>query len=296
MSTRGTEGGGVHRWLAPVSLAVVALAALMGWGASFVGLHDYAQHAMSGYTALTAWLLPATYDGAAFACTLMTYRASIYGRSAVRGRVLMWGFTAVSAWINWIHQPVIETKLVAAGLPVAAVAVFDVVLLELRADYEARHGRRAFRLRPGLLVLRWCVDRAGTASAFRDQITRIPVDQIAGLAGHATGAPIPPLPADRPASTVTPPKIPAETQPAATPRPVQNPPNATSNGSSNGSAAGMSVKLPQTLIDRLQQAHAQAVSDGRQFTTADVQQVVKVNTSIAGRIVAELVAANGTAR
>lgn len=169
------------RSLSVAALMFVAAAAVMGWGASFVGLHEYGMQSMAGFTYWSAWLVPATFDGAAFACTLMTYRSSINGRSAVRGRVLMWAFTGVSSWINWIHQPSHEAQIVAAGLPIAAVAVFDVVLLELRADYEAKHGLRGFRLRPGLLVLRWLVDRRSTSDAFRKQVIDIPVEEIAGL-------------------------------------------------------------------------------------------------------------------
>ena len=169
------------RSLSVAALVFVAAAAVMGWGASFVGLHEYGMQSMAGFTYWSAWLVPATFDGAAFACTLMTYRSSINGRSAVRGRVLMWAFTGVSSWINWIHQPSHEAQIVAAGLPIAAVAVFDVVLLELRADYEAKHGMRGFRLRPGLLALRWMVDRRSTSEAFRKQVIDIPVEEIAGL-------------------------------------------------------------------------------------------------------------------
>lgn len=169
------------RSLSIAALLFVALAAIMGWGASFVGLHEYGMQSMAGFTYWTAWLVPATFDGAAFACTLMTYRSSINGRSAVRGRILMWAFTAVSSWINWIHQPSPQAQIVAAGLPIAAVAVFDVVLTELRADYEKRHGKRGFRLRPGLLLLRWMVDRSSTSYAFRKQVIDIPVEEIAGL-------------------------------------------------------------------------------------------------------------------
>ncbi|MBQ6643918.1 MAG: DUF2637 domain-containing protein, partial [Saccharopolyspora sp.] len=169
------------RSLSVAALIFVAAAAVMGWGASFVGLHEYGMQSMAGFTNVTAWLVPATFDGAAFACTLMTYRSSINGRSAVRGRILMWAFTGVSSWINWIHQPSQEAQIVAAGLPIAAVAVCDVVLLELRADYEAKHGMRGFRLRPGLLVLRWMVDRKSTSVAFRNKVIDIPVEEIAGL-------------------------------------------------------------------------------------------------------------------
>ncbi|GAB3293194.1 DUF2637 domain-containing protein [Parasphingorhabdus pacifica] len=169
------------RSLSIAALLFVAMAAVMGWGASFVGLHEYGMQSMAGFDYWSAWLVPATFDGAAFACTLMTYRSSINGRSAFRGRVLMWAFTAVSSWINWIHQPSPQAQIVAAGLPIAAVAVFDVVLTELRADHEARHGKRGFRLRPGLLFLRWLVDRSGTRTAFRKQVMDIPVEEIAGL-------------------------------------------------------------------------------------------------------------------
>lgn len=167
--------------LARVSLLIVALAAALGWAASFVGLHDYGVHQLYGFTDVTAWFIPGAIDGAAFATSLMTYRANIKGRAAIRGRLLMWCFTAASGWINWIHQVSPEARFVAAGLPVAAVAVFDVVLMELRADFEERHGRRAFRLRPGLLMLRYAVDKRGTSDAFRRQIEAIPVASLAGL-------------------------------------------------------------------------------------------------------------------
>lgn len=178
----GPRSGSHSLWLSRAALSFVALAAVMGWGASFVGLHAYGQGQMVGFSYWTAWLVPGTFDGAAFGATLITYRASIYGRSAMRGRMLMWSFTAISSWINWIHQISPEAQIVAAGLPIAAVAVFDVVLAEMRADFEERHGKRRLRLRPGLLLLRWIVDRTGTGSAFRRQVTDIPVSEIAGLA------------------------------------------------------------------------------------------------------------------
>lgn len=175
--------------LSRLALAFVALAAIMGWGASFVGLHAYGMDQMVGFDYLSAWLIPATFDGAAFGATLITYRASIHGRSAMRGRLLMWTFTGISSWINWIHQITPEARIVASGLPIAAVAVFDVVLAELRADYEERHGKRRLRVRPGLLLLRWLVDRRGTAEAFRKQVTDIPVSEIAGLGNVVASVP-----------------------------------------------------------------------------------------------------------
>ncbi|MEV4645235.1 DUF2637 domain-containing protein [Saccharopolyspora sp. NPDC049357] len=222
MSEQPSTRSGHGLWLSRAALGFVALAALMGWGASFVGLHAYGQDQMVGFSYWTAWLIPATFDGAAFGATLITYRASIYGRSAVRGRLLMWTFTAISSWINWIHQLTPEARIVAAGLPVAAVAVFDVVLAELRADFEERHGKRRLRLRPGLLVLRWLVDRDGTSGAFRRQVTDIPVSEIAGLGKQDEAM----RPAAIASTSPEPAPVPAERTPAP-PRPTQElPPQA----------------------------------------------------------------------
>ncbi|WP_438387214.1 DUF2637 domain-containing protein [Actinopolyspora saharensis] len=292
MSTRdnGVRLSRAHRWLAPVSLVIVALAAVMGWAASFVGLHQYGHATMAGFGFWTAWLLPATFDGAAFACTLMTYRSSINGRSALRGRVLMWAFTGVSAWINWIHQPTVDTRLVAAGLPVAAVAVFDVVLSELRADYEIRHGRTNFRLRPGLLLLRWLVDRAGTSAAFRERITSIPVHQLAGLAQAPTQ---PEPPADTSASSETASEESAESGAA---EPVDEAPASESQEPSSepvpvrlAPVRPSSVRLPEHVLDRLTDAREHAYrTEGRSLSVRDVQNIVRVPDSLAHQLAEEL--------
>ncbi|TDD10593.1 DUF2637 domain-containing protein [Saccharopolyspora terrae] len=275
-----------HLWLSPVALGIVALAAVMGWAASFVGLHEYGMTSMTGFGYWTAWLVPATFDGAAFACTLMTYRASIHGRSALRARLLMWGFTAVSSWINWIHQPSLETRLVAAGLPVAAVAVFDIVLLEMRADYEARSGRTKFRLRPGLLVLRWLVDRTGTTTAFRAQITAIPVHQLIGQAAPAE------IPAPEPTPTPAPAPDPRSATPAASPAPptpVATPITEITKAVSKG------PKLPPPMVKAVQAAYTRARDEGREFTADDVHAVIKVPADKAEQIAASYSTTNGHA-
>jgi Protein of unknown function (DUF2637) len=188
-----SEISGNSRNLDHWSLVFIGLAAVFGWTGSFIGLHAYALAQLTGYNTWTAWAIPGAYDLAAFGCTFAVYRASINGRSAFRGRFMMWGFTAVSASINWIHQHSNSGHFVAAGLPVAAVIVFDFLMTELRADWEKAHGRKAFRLRPALLFLRFAVDRKGTRAAFRDQITAIPVSALAGLGADlaATVRPVP---------------------------------------------------------------------------------------------------------
>lgn len=191
--------------MARTVLAFVALAAVAGWAASFVGLHGFALGTMVGYTSITGWLVPGSFDGAAFACSVLVYRASIYGRSALRGRMLMYLFTAVSGWINWHFQVNPLAQWVGCALPFAAILVFDVVLTDLRAEWEIRHGKAAFRLRLGLLALRWVVDRRGTWAAFRSTLIAVPVTDLVGVHTLAPGpGPSVPVPA-RPYSGPVPP-------------------------------------------------------------------------------------------
>lgn len=186
------------RKLGRLSLIPTAAAAVAGWSASFIGLHGFAVKQMSGFTADTAWLVPGAFDLSAFGSTVLVYRASINGRSGFRSRVLMYLFTALSAWINWIHQGNDSARFVACVLPVAAVLVFDGLAAEYRADWEADHGRKAFRMRFGLLLLRRMVDKEGTKAAFREQITAIPVSALVGLgADLANAAPVTVVPEQR---------------------------------------------------------------------------------------------------
>ena len=279
--TKDSTGERVRRWLNPTALVFVALAAVMGWGASFVGLHAYAVEQMSGFAFWTGWLVPATFDGAAFGCTLITYRASVSGRSAVRGRVLMWVFTGISSWINWIHQASPDARAVAAGLPIAAVGVFEIVLIELRADHEARHGRTAFRLRPGLLLVRLLADRAGTTATLRTQITNIPVAELAGLA-TATPPSLQTTPNADPDST-----SPAEPELAPEPDPQPTPQNPSRPAADTTDTTRAGSRLPAATVAKLQAARDQAQQQGREFQPADVQAVVKLPESLAADLAAE---------
>jgi len=281
-SSTGSPSGSRTLWLSRVALGFVALAAVMGWGASFVGLHAYGQAQMVGFSFWTAWLVPGTFDGAAFGATLITYRASIYGRSALRGRLLMWSFTAISSWINWIHQITPEAQIVAAGLPIAAVAVFDVVLAEMRADFEQRQGKRRLRLRPGLLLLRWLADRTGTNHALREQITNLPVAQIAGLAtANSTETPTNPAEPTQAAERETPTQdMPRPASPAPAPTPAPPAPVRDSRQ--------QPPKLPPAVLTQLRGARDQAEAEGRALTTADIQTVIKLPDPMAQAVLDEL--------
>lgn len=166
--------------LSAVAILLVLIVACSGWSASFISLHQFAEQHMH-YSSGPAWLVPGTFDGAALGLSVLAFRAATFGRASFGARVYVYGFTALSSWINYIHIDDPQGRLVACLLPISAVVVFDKVLREAREAYERRHGKAVFRVRPGLLVLRLVVDRAATASAIRGQITAIPVQALIGL-------------------------------------------------------------------------------------------------------------------
>jgi len=168
--------------LATVAMLLVVAVAAAGWSASFISLHDFAMAHMGFRTSKPAWLVPATFDGAALGLSLLAFRAAIYGRASLGSLMYVDGFTALSSWINWVHiDDRAGGKFVSALLPIAAVVVFGKVLKEAREAYERRHGKAVFKVRAGLLVLRWLVDRAGTRRQIRQQILAIPVEALIGL-------------------------------------------------------------------------------------------------------------------
>jgi hypothetical protein len=167
--------------LATFAMVLVVGVAVAGWSASFISLHEFAQHHMN-LTERTAWLVPSTFDGAALGLSLLAFRAAIYGRASLGSLLYVYGFTGLSSWINWVHiDDRAGGKFVSALLPIAAVLVFGKVLKEAREAYERRNGKAVFKVRPGLLLLRWTMDRPGTRSAIRSQILDIPVQALIGL-------------------------------------------------------------------------------------------------------------------
>ncbi len=171
--------------LATLAILLVVAVAVAGWSASFISLHEFALKHM-GLSENPAWLVPSTFDGAALGLSLLSFRAAIYGRASLGSMLYVYGFTALSSWINWVHiDDKAGGKFVSALLPIAAVIVFGKVLKEAREAYERRHGKQVFKVRPGLLMLRWMADRTGTRKAIRTQILEIPVQALIGLGAGA---------------------------------------------------------------------------------------------------------------
>lgn len=177
--------------LSATAVILVLATAASGWSASFISLHEFATAHMT-LSDGAAWLVPGTFDGAALGLSLLAFRAATFGRASFGSRVYVYGFTGLSSWINYVHITDPQGRAVACLLPVSAVIVFDKILREAREAYERRHGKQAFRVRPGLLLLRLTIDGQGTREAIRGQIAAIPVEALIGLgAGTLARAALP---------------------------------------------------------------------------------------------------------
>lgn len=213
--------------LASLAMVLVVAVAVAGWAASFIALHAFAQEHI-GLTERAAWLVPSTFDGAALALSLLSFRAAIYGRASLGSLLYVYGFTALSSWINWIHITDPQGKFVSALLPIAAVLAFGKVLKEAREAYERRHGKVVFKVRTGLLMLRWMVDRTGTRAAIRNEILAIPVQALVGLGADTLARKAAEILADKIVSG-TPPAPVAKREPVASPAAKNAPTKPTAN-------------------------------------------------------------------
>lgn len=124
--------------------------AVSGWSVSFIGLHNFGVAHM-GLKSGTAWLVPATFDGAPAGLSIVIMRAGVKGRTAYLWRVLVIAFTGLSSWINYIHLADGAGRWVASFMPPAAVLLFEGLMSETRHAARDRFGWR----RAGIHPLRW---------------------------------------------------------------------------------------------------------------------------------------------
>jgi hypothetical protein len=244
-------------------VALLILVAGAGWGGSTIGLHAFAATRM-GYSGWSAWLVPATFDGASVGLTIAAFRAAINGRGALFTRLGIVAFTGLSAWMNYERILDPAGRHIAALLPVSGVALLESLLAEARKAYERRHGATT---RPRLHPLRVVFDWRGTWRLWRDAVLAIP------LRGAAPDTTAPPEHVD---------VAPASPQVAAR-------------------VATVSVLQDHSPSkrDTMRAAFDRAVAEGRadQLTGADLARVANANPSLGRRYLSEwreeLVAAGG---
>src|SRR6202012_1125623 len=80
---RWRRGRAVANWMRDSALSVASVLLVLavagaGWSASFLSLHTFAMVHM-GLTERQAWLVPATFDGAALGLSLLAFRAATFG-------------------------------------------------------------------------------------------------------------------------------------------------------------------------------------------------------------------------
>lgn len=201
--------------LGGLGVALLVLVAAAGWGGSTLGLRDFAATHM-GYTGATAWLVPATYDGASVGLSIAAFRAAIHGRGAPLTRLGIAAFTSLSSWMNYEHIADPAGRRIAALLPIAGVALLESLLAEARRAYERRHGHQQ---RPRIHPLRIFFDWSGTWAIFRSVVLSIPlpaaIAQHAPVAAPAVAQPQPAIPVARSSADAT---------PSATVTPLHRPP------------------------------------------------------------------------
>lgn len=150
-AARDTAGafGSVARRLAAMGLSVlvlvlVAVTAVAGYWASFIGLHTFAVTRM-GYDDVHGWLVPVAIDGAALGLSISAAVLAWRRWHSPMISLLIVAFTAVSAWINYEHIADPVGRQAAALLPFAAVILLEVLLSLLRRLRGGERPRGAIR-------------------------------------------------------------------------------------------------------------------------------------------------------
>lgn len=162
-------------WLREFGLVALAYVIIMGvaycgWSASFIGLHDFGTEHM-GFSDVSAWYVPGAIDGAAFGLTIVVAVESMRGRPAFQWRILVWAYTALSAWINWEHIDDPLGRGIACLLPISAVTLFEGLMYRARKAHQDRQG--ANRPRLSIHPLRFFFDWSGTWEIIRCHVLDI---------------------------------------------------------------------------------------------------------------------------
>jgi len=106
------------------------------------------------------------YDGLALILTVSSMYASLQGHRTTFRTLLVLVAAGVSAWIGYHETPGELGKGLAAGMPVAAVIVFEVLMFDKRRQLRPSG-------RPRIHPLRWVFDRKGTLDLYKAYVLHI---------------------------------------------------------------------------------------------------------------------------
>ena len=163
---------------------LVLVVAAAGWSLSYRALHSYGMESL-GETRQAAWLVPLTFDLAPLGLSIVVFRARQRARSALVWRLGIWAFTALSAWINWVHAPELDyAKVIAALLPISAVVLFEGLMAEVhKAALDRLYGGGIV---PRLTLACWLLDPRRSFAAFKTKALRPLTAAEIALGGTAT--------------------------------------------------------------------------------------------------------------
>jgi hypothetical protein len=134
-----------------LTVTVGAVAAM-----SWTGLVGFAEHVLQ-LTGKVRYVVPLSLDGAALTCSFLALRSIIAGDAAAGPRALLWAFTCASAVANWYAATLVGTvpsALFFSGMSLASVALFEVVLRQMRRADLRKVGAVEAPL-PRFRLLRW---------------------------------------------------------------------------------------------------------------------------------------------
>ncbi len=120
-----TVAGYVLLGLVQLCVAAMSWTGLVGFATATLHLHEGWQY-----------MVPVSLDGASMAAAFLALRSVIRSDSAAGPRLMVAAFTAASAWFNYHHaqQAFHNTNAAVffAGMSIGALAMFDLILRQLR--------------------------------------------------------------------------------------------------------------------------------------------------------------------
>jgi hypothetical protein len=129
------------------------------------------------------YMVPISLDGASMAAAFLALRSVIRGDSAAGPRLMVAAFTGASAWFNYHHADQhldANAALFFSGMSVAAVAMFDLVLRQVRRHRLRRIGAVESPL-ARFRLLRWARFPRETFAAWSVALRRgysVPADAL----------------------------------------------------------------------------------------------------------------------
>lgn len=124
------------RLLAVAGYGCLALVELCVAAMSWTGLSGFAHDSLH-LDGVQQLMVPVALDGVAASSAFLALRRTLRGKSGAGARLMVFGATGASAYLNWHHARAVYADVAAAqffaGMSLTVLVLFELVLRELRA-------------------------------------------------------------------------------------------------------------------------------------------------------------------